>query len=425
MRAMSTHALPPGSLGWPWLGEGIAFLRDIFGFFDDRFDRHGPVFKTRIFGNRVVALRGADAFELVNRDPPLTRAGASPGFLERLFDPDAIPFLGGEPHRRRRAFLRRALAPEAVDGYRPAVRAIFERYLESWVEVGEIKGVDEAGRAAFAIANAIFFGADPAVDDPLLQRTFETYNRGFASLPIALPFTRYGKALRARDRMWAHCAAAIGVYQPGSGCHALDGLVRARDAAGGEPDQRVLEIELVHALTVAQGAIKAAVVNLLRGLSANPDVLDRAREAARAGDRGYLDQVTRESRRYYKIVPMTGLGVATDEIEHAGFRIPSGWKVVAAIHSTLRDPDAFAEPDRFDPDRFAGELPAGYVAHGGGPADGHRCAGEELADMVLATFLEVVLPKHGWQLPDQDLSEKPGGFAPMPRDGFRVRFAPL
>ncbi len=418
---MGSGTLPPGKLGWPWLGESLGFLKDSFGFFEARFRRYGHVFKTRVLGRNVVCLVGPEAVDMVNREPRLERAGGTPRFLERLFGASALPFISGDLHARRRDFVLRAFTPDAVAGYAALVRQVLERQLPRWVAAGEIKAVDALDATSMEIANALFFDADPTADHAGFVATVNRFNHGFGSLPLALPFLSYGKALKARDQLRAHAAARIAEHEPGSGTSILAHLVDARDDAD-DASKQAFAVELLHAFIVAQGALRAGLVSVTRALGADREVMARAREAARSGDRDQLDQVTREVRRYHKIIPLTGLSIATDELEWRGFRIPAGWHVTAILHSTMWDEEVFPHPEQLDPSRFADGCPAGYVAHGAGPREGHRCVGEPLADLVLATFLEVVLPGHTWELPPQDLSDKSGGFAPMPRDGLRTRF---
>jgi len=53
--------LPPGEDGLPLLGQTLAFLKDPFGFVEDRVGRYGPVFRTRLLGRRTAVVTGPDA----------------------------------------------------------------------------------------------------------------------------------------------------------------------------------------------------------------------------------------------------------------------------------------------------------------------------------------------------------------------------
>ena len=107
-----TLALPPGTLGLPYLGETLAFLRNPFRFLEDRQRRHGHVWKSRLLGRRIVFLsgtEGARAFYDPQQHQPRGRA----------------PVPAGRPVRRRQhGDVRRPPAPGAeghgADGVRPA-----------------------------------------------------------------------------------------------------------------------------------------------------------------------------------------------------------------------------------------------------------------------------------------------------------------
>jgi len=135
-------------------------------------------------------------------------------------------------------------------------------------------------------------------------------------------------------------------------------------------------------------------------------------------------------RRFYPVVPSTLFALVKQDCELAGFRIPKGWKAVAALNTTIRDALGFSQPERFDPDRFApgrfdpSRQATPYVVHGGGPHDGHRCAGEWLADAILRAFALGLLRDHTFELPPQDLTLRPAGLCPLPVDGLRMRVRP-
>src|SRR5262245_22937470 len=116
--------LPPGNFGPPLLGETLAFARDPFGFLEERFRRHGPVFKTRVLGAPMVCLVGPEAISFFTDELAFERRDASPTNLKQMMHPDALPFLDGEVHRARRGLLEAAFSPEALASYLPVVEGI-------------------------------------------------------------------------------------------------------------------------------------------------------------------------------------------------------------------------------------------------------------------------------------------------------------
>jgi fatty-acid peroxygenase len=135
--------------------------------------------------------------------------------------------------------------------------------------------------------------------------------------------------------------------------------------------------------------------------------------------------VARETLRAYPLAPVTFMGVAKQDLELDGFAIRKGWKGAGAIWPTLQDGATFADPTAFQPDRLAdaavAKLPANaYVPQGGGPADGHRCPGDTLTQVVMPGFLAWFAKHHDLAFPAQDVTPGPGGLGPLPRSGVRV-----
>jgi len=428
--------LPPGGLGVPFLGQTLAFLANPFAFLEGRFRAHGPVFKFRLLGDPVVCFVGPEALGFFYDAQRITRAGGSPPHLQELLHPATAPFIEGPAQRTRRGFLLQAFAGPAIETYQPLVERIIGRYLERWASSGaEVRGVDAIGTLCFSLAQSLFLGADPEADPPpAMTAAFDRVSAGFLAVPIALGFTTYGKALQSRDELRAAIAPMIGAYKAGAGKHVLDTLVGARDAAGAPIDREGLAQESLHLLFAAYAGLQAALCDLVLALADNPAVESRAREEVRgapasAGVAGlaYVDRVCKEVRRFYPIVPTSFFGVVREEASFGGLRIPAGWKACAALHSTMRDERTFQDPTRFDPERFApgrdeGARPNAYVPQGGGPMEGHRCAGEALATRILVTFAAMLLRGYKLELPPQDRSlDGAGRLAPLPKDGLRMR----
>lgn len=72
-------------------------------------------------------------------------------------------------------------------------------------------------------------------------------------------------------------------------------------------------------------------------------------------DRGklpYIDALVKEALRWWPIAPMGFPHTATEDIEHNGLHIPKGAFLLPAVWWFLHDPEMYADPESFDPDRF-------------------------------------------------------------------------
>jgi len=76
--AATSAPLPPGTMGLPFLGETLAFGQNPFRFLDDRHKRYGDVFKSSLFGRKIVSLAGTEGAEAFYDAQNISRASAHP-----------------------------------------------------------------------------------------------------------------------------------------------------------------------------------------------------------------------------------------------------------------------------------------------------------------------------------------------------------
>jgi cytochrome P450 len=422
-------------MGAPFIGEALQFLKDPFTFTLSRTRQHGNVWKTRILGDTVVFFAGPKAFSFFMDPEHFTRQSGSPKFMQELLHPDAVPFLDGDRHKARKRLLLAAFTDEALGSYLPGIFTIFDRFAGAWAGAGE-RGVGaELPQLGFDVADFLFAGSDPATSNVEGAADFALMNRGTFAPPVNLPFTAYGKAIRARDRLRAYIRGQV-ASRDGAGT-ALGVLKAARGPAGEQLTPEELEIELLHFFFAAHGGLTAAIAWLLVVLGEHPEIAARLRaEADRVlGDAlpglaqvrelAQARAVCREVLRAYPIAPTTFLGVARKDLELDGFHIRAGWKGAGAIWATLQDGSTFRDPASFVGDRLGdaavGALPANaFVPQGGGPPEGHRCPGEALIQLVMPAFLGWFTRRFDLALPPQDTSPGGGGLGPLPRGGLRV-----
>ncbi len=139
----------------------------------------------------------------------------------------------------------------------------------------------------------------------------------------------------------------------------------------------------------------------------------------------YAERVVLEAMRLYP--PVYGFGrEAVQETEVMGYRIPKGCNVIMCQWVVHRDGRFFPDPERFEPDRWAGglaqQLPRyAYFPFGGGP---RMCIGNAFAQMeavlILATLAGAyhftVDPAHPVEpYPAVTLRQRAGVRAPLKR----------
>lgn len=425
-------------MGAPFVGEALKFLKDPFEFTLSRTKQHGPVWKTKILGDTVVFFAGPKAFSFFMDAQNFTRQSGSPKFMQELLHPDAVPFLDGDRHKARKRLLMAAFTPEALDLYLPNIFRVIERFVTKWIVEGEKPIAPDLSQLAFDIADMLFAAADPDASNADGNREFTTMNKGVFAPPVNLPFTAYGKAIKARDRLRIYLKQKVAT-EAGAGS-ALGILKAARGPDGEQLSAAELEIELLHFYFAAHGGLCAAIAWCLVVLGQHPDIADKLRAEASTvltdgaptlAQTRQLPQaraVMREILRAYPIAPVTFLGVAKKDLEIDGFGIKAGWKGAGAIWATLQDGSTFADPTTFKDERLGDAavkaLPDGaFVPQGGGGFDGHRCPGEALVQTVMPAFLGWFAKRYAIAMPQQDASPGGGGLGPLPRSGLRVKIS--
>ena len=420
-------------MGAPFVGEALKFLKDPFEFTLARTRRHGNIWKTRILGDTVVFFAGPKAFSFFMDPEHFTRQNGSPKFMQELLHPDAVPFLDGDRHKLRKNLLLSAFTDDALGSYLPGVFQVIERFAATWTTERTVAG--DLSQLGFDVADFLFAASDPMQSNTAGAADFSKMNKGTFAPPVNLPFTAYGKAIKARDRLRVYIRTQLEA-RDGKGT-ALGVLKAARGPNGEALTTEELEIELLHFYFAAHGGLTAAIAWLLVVLGRHPDLAARLRTEADAtlGDGvptfaqvqrlTAARSVSREVLRAYPIAPTTFLGVAKKDLELDGFHIRAGWKGAGAIWATLQDGSTFRDPTelRFDRlgDAALGALPNNaFVPQGGGPREGHRCPGESLIQTIMPAFLGWFTKRYDLVFSEQDTTPGGGGLGPLPKSGVKI-----
>jgi cytochrome P450 len=429
----------PSRPSLPLIGETLAFVRDPAGFLNKRASELGPVFGIHVFGAPTACFVGPEAFALVLDDRNVARAGANPPHVEELFNAEAVPFLDGGKQRRRKRLLMQAFTPDALEEYLPTIEQVIDRYADRWAGLGRFAWVPELNAMGFAIAASLFTGADPQAGDPRIEIAFGRFAAGILSLPLRLPFTAFTRALAARSFLLGLVDRAIEEHEQRPRKDVLSRLLAARDG-GDRLGRDEIRIETFHFFG-AYAAVIGGLSFLALCLGRHPEARARAREEIRrqspSGPLGtaairkleYLDRVCKESRRVAPVLPITFFGKVVRDCSFEGIRIPAGHKAVGCIGPTLLDRSIYPDPERFDPDRWlnaSDRQQKAWIPHGGGVhSEGHRCAGEALATLMLKVFAVRMLRRFDWSAEGQDSSPTRGKLFATPASGLPVELTPV
>lgn len=273
----------------------------------------------------------------------------------------------GSDHRRLRGLVTRYFTPKQLDAFRPRIEAAADRLLDS-LPVGE--PVD------FITAYARPFSADCVSE---LLGVPEGSRDGFPEWDNAiLTGTSIEEIEEAGRKIYDFANQMIELKRAEPQDDIITELVRA--GANGALDDIEL-VSMVVLMLVAGLEPASALSSGMLILLNHPDQLSALRaEPALLPDA--VDEILRYETPFRMLTPRR-----LDEPMYLdGVTIPAGELLLICTGSANRDPDRFADPDRFDIRR----CPKGHLGFSHGA---HKCLGSALGKMESAIGLEKLLTR--------------------------------
>lgn len=363
---------PPPVRSWPALDlAGTEFdpvLADLM--------REGPLTRIRLphgEGWAWLATRYEDVKALAN-DPRFSRAEVTNRQVTRLAPhfkprPGSLAFADQPDHNRLRKAVAGAFTVGAMKRLRPRAQEMLDVLVERVVQDGPPADLVERVLEPFPISLVSEVMGVPAAD----QARVHGWTRQIISTSGGAE-----AAEKAKNGMYGWITETIRARAHSSG----DDVYSLLGAAVHRGDISETEaVGLAGPLQIGGEAVTHNCGQMLYLLLTRPELLERVRHQpeARAAT---LDELLRH------IPHRTSVGlarIALEDVDLRGHRIRAGDAVYVSYLAANRDPEAFPDPDRIDPDRD----PNPHLAFGNGP---HHCTGAVLArlqtELLVGTLLD-------------------------------------
>ena len=309
-------------------------------------------------------------------------------------------------HRQMRRVVQPAFHRERIAEY----AGIMERDARDFAErlkPGETFDAHAAmTELTLRIATETLFGSDESdsarvVGDAmrLMMGEFPWLLTPIGSLRARLPFRNTRRFWKARATLDAIIFDLIARRRKDGATRtdALSLLLAARDAeTEHRPSDSQVRDEIMTLFIAGHETTANALTWALVLLAQHPEAEERA-AAAGHGDRSYIDRVVKEVLRLYPPAWIIGRETLQDVALSGGVTIPARTTVFFAPLLLHRRVEFFAEPERFNPDRWLGADPPpfSYVPFGGGA---RRCIGEDFAREEIAIVLRALLGRFRFAL---------------------------
>ncbi|KAK1563084.1 hypothetical protein Q3G72_022097 [Acer saccharum] len=430
-----TLPLPPGSLGWPYIGETFQlYSQNPNVFFASKVKRYGSIFKTHILGCPCVMISSPEAAKFVL----VTRAHlfkpTFPASKEKMLGKQAIFFHQGDYHTKLRKLVLRAFMPEAIKNIVPDIESLAKDSIQSW-EGRLITTFQEMKTYTFNVALLSIFGKDDVLYREDLKRCYYILEQGYNSMPINLPGTLFNKSMKARKELAQIVAKILSTRRQMKLDH-TDLLASFMGDKEGLTDEQIAD-NIIGVIFAARDTTASVMTWILKYLGENPSVLQAVTEEQEAiiksnsGDdekapslswadtkkMPITSRVIQETLRVASILSFT-FREAVEDVEYQGYLIPKGWKVLPLFRNIHHSPEIFPDPEKFDPSRFeVAPKPNTFMPFGNGT---HSCPGNELAKIEMLILLHHLTTKYRWSMVGSNSGIQYGPFA-LPQNGLPIR----
>jgi len=375
---------------------------------------YGPVFRrvtppnlAPVLGPWIVFMVGPEANRFVlqsHRDLFSHERGWTP-ILAGLFEQGLLN-TDGSAHDHDRKMMNPAFAVAYMNAYLPIMNRVIAERTRDWAARGTVDLYEETRKIAFDVAAEALVGlrAGPAADQ-LRELFYQLLYADFAAASSVEEF--YTRMSLVRAEIDAMLLAMIAERRAAPTDDILGLLVRASDDEG-KPFTNTQLLGQLHILLVAGHETTTTLSAwLLYLLATHPDYLARVHEE--------MDQVLAETGGEITLKAVRAarlLGYAVDEagrlrppvgnaprgtvadVVFGGYEIPADTTVRLALAACHYLPHVFADPARFDPDRFAPpreedkRTPYSLVTFSGGP---RVCIGMSFAQIEIKAMAMRVL----------------------------------
>ena len=286
----------------------------------------------------------------------------------------AMLFANGETHMRRRLPVARTFAFKLMQAMRPRIREIAEDLITSKIGIGPVDFVTEIASQFPARIIAEVLGI-PDDDIP----TFLNWIQDTASALGMIDPGQKEQIETSLTAFYEYVSDLLDQRRKDPRDDFVTEYVRKTSEAGNLEEDEI-RTQLLGLILAGSDTTRGSICMILSELLQHPDQW----ADLIADPDGLKRAAVEEGMRFQPVV--SGIPrIAMRDIEIDGYIVPQGAVIAISIISALRDPDIFADPDRFNIHRTDQQR-----WHFGFGAGAHRCVGEALARAEMEEMLATI-----------------------------------
>ncbi|KAH9663197.1 cytochrome P450 90B1 [Citrus sinensis] len=380
-RKQTRFNLPPGNMGWPFVGETIGYLKPYCAtstgeFMEQHISRYGKIYKSNLFGEPTIVSADAGLNRYILQNEGKLFECSYPRSIGGILGKWSMLVLVGDMHRDMRiislnflclARLRTHLLKE-VEQHTLLV-------LNSWKDNSVFSAQDEAKKFTFNLMAKHIMSLEPGKPETeLLKKEYVTFMKGVVSPPLNLPGSAYRKALQSRSNILKFIeqkmSERLTKMKKGKENMEEDDLLGWLLKHSNLSTEQILDL-ILSLLFAGHETSSVAIALAIYFLQGCPEAVQQLREEhleiARAKKQSgevelkwedykkmnFTQSVVNETLRLGNVVRFLHRKALKD-VRYKGYDIPCGWKVLPVIAAVHLDPSLFDHPQHFNPWRWQG-----------------------------------------------------------------------
>ncbi len=375
--------------------------------------RYGKRFTIRIpFSPPFVIITEPEQVKEIYTAPPdVLHPGEGARVLEPLVGRNSVILLDGDAHMEQRKLILPAFHGDRMERLTDLVRDVAEDEVARWGG-GEIELHPRLQALTLEIILRAVFGLDPG---PRLDAMRESLTSllGYGDSPMTLIQGPSDPDALARQMRLLNRAGPLKGFldfrlrtdaliqeqiderrrEDADRDDVLAMLLAAHHEDGSPMSDQELRDELMTLLVAGHETTASELAWAFERLARSPRVLARLVEEIDRGDEddeAYLTATVQETLRRRPVLPNAAPRLVKQPAEIGGWRYPTGVCLLAHAYLLHHDPEVYADPYEFRPERFLDEPPGTYtwIPFGGGR---RRCLGASFAMLEMKLVLRAVL----------------------------------
>ncbi|XP_053406786.1 cytochrome P450 26A1-like [Mercenaria mercenaria] len=435
-------SLPPGTMGYPFVGESVEFLRKRCTFYQEKVEKYGCIYKTHLLGRPTIRVIGAENVKKILMGENSLVTSNWPKSARILLGAGSVSQSAGIVHRVRRKHMLRAFSLETLNSMVPVVQEVICKSLMDWRNRKEVYTYPECKLMAFTVSACALIGLDMTSSKKSgMHDTFMDVLKNIMTLPFNIPGFGFRKGMRAKRQLLNTLRDLLPETEKHPYTTILKAYYDSCQKLGTDSEDEIYE-GVLDLLFAGHETVTSAVTSCVMFLGQNENVLEKLRRELAEynllegnnrsdlnfkviNDLKYLKNVVKEVIR---LCPPVGAGFrkALKSFELGGYLIPKDWTVMFSIRETQQLSPVFEHSEKFDPDRWDKILstrnssPEGfnYIPFGFGA---RGCVGKMYAQLVIKIFVIELVRSCDWCLKNKNIEMT---YIPIPvaRDHLPVIF---